>query len=99
MPVLLEAKDFDAWPDGSLGPEALKPASEEALREWKVSPRLNRTGTGDDDPTIIEPCRRANPVGSFWPVQGHAEGKTSLRCGRLDSERATMRGGNAMRNI
>ena len=55
MPVLLEAKDFDAWLDGSLGPEALKPAPEEALREWKVSPRLNRTGVGDDDPTIIEP--------------------------------------------
>jgi hypothetical protein len=41
--------------DGSLGPEVLKPAPEEALREWKVSPRLNRTGVGDDDPTIIEP--------------------------------------------
>jgi len=24
------------------------------LREWKVSPRLDRTGVGDDDPTIIE---------------------------------------------
>jgi hypothetical protein len=23
--------------------------------EWQVSPRLNRTGVGDDDPTIIEP--------------------------------------------
>ena len=55
MPVLLEAKDFDGWLDGSLGPEALKPAPAEALREWKISPRLNRTGVGDDDPTIIEP--------------------------------------------
>jgi hypothetical protein len=27
------------------------------LREWTVSPRLNRTGVGDDDPTIIEPMR------------------------------------------
>ena len=52
MPVLLEAKDFDGWLDGSLGPEVLKPAPAEALREWKVSPRLNRTGVGDDDPTI-----------------------------------------------
>jgi putative SOS response-associated peptidase YedK len=56
MPVLLDAKDFDAWLDGSLGPDALKPASESALREWPVSPRMNRTGVGDDDPTIIEPC-------------------------------------------
>jgi putative SOS response-associated peptidase YedK len=65
MPVLLEAKDFDAWLDGSLGPEALKPASEAALREWRVSPRLNRTGIGDDDPTIIEPLGAAiacNPL-------------------------------------
>ncbi len=59
MPVLLEAKDFDGWLDGSLGPEELKPAPEEALREWKVSPRLNRTGVGDDDPTIIEPDKAA----------------------------------------
>jgi len=56
MPVLLAAKDFDAWLDGSLGPDALKPAAESALRAWPVSPRLNRTGVGDDDPTIIEPC-------------------------------------------
>jgi putative SOS response-associated peptidase YedK len=59
MPVLLEAKDFDGWLDGSLGPEVLKPAPEEALRELKVSPRLNRTGVGDDDPTIIEPLPRS----------------------------------------
>jgi putative SOS response-associated peptidase YedK len=55
MPVLLEEVDFDAWLEGTLGPEALKPAVESALREWTVSPRLNRTGVGDDDPTIIEP--------------------------------------------
>jgi putative SOS response-associated peptidase YedK len=55
MPVLLEEKDFDAWLNGTLGPEALTPAAESALREWTVSPRLNRTGVGDDDPSIIEP--------------------------------------------
>jgi putative SOS response-associated peptidase YedK len=55
MPVLLEAKDVDAWLGGSLGPDALKPAAEAALREWKVSPRLNRAGVGDDDAAIIEP--------------------------------------------
>ena len=55
MPVLLGAEDFDGWLDGSLGPEALKPAVEEALREWIVSSRVNRTGHGDDDPTIVEP--------------------------------------------
>jgi putative SOS response-associated peptidase YedK len=55
MPVLLEPENFDAWLDGSLGAEALKPAAEAKLREHLVSPRLNRTGVGDDDPTIIEP--------------------------------------------
>lgn len=53
MPVILE-KDFDRWIDGSLGPEALTCAAEDTLRSWPVSPRLNRTGVGDDDPTIIE---------------------------------------------
>jgi hypothetical protein len=43
--------------------EALKPAPEEALRNWTVSPQLNRTGVGDDDdPTAIEPL--ASPGGA-----------------------------------
>jgi putative SOS response-associated peptidase YedK len=60
MPVMLDAQDFDAWLDGSLGPEALKCAPESFLREWPVSPRLNRTGAGDDDPTMIEPIRETH---------------------------------------
>ena len=54
MPVLLAEKNFDGWLDGSIGTEALKPAPEAALREWPVSTRLNRTGVGDDDPTMTE---------------------------------------------
>jgi hypothetical protein len=27
---------------------------EDALQEWIVSPRVNRSGVGDDDPTLIE---------------------------------------------
>ncbi len=57
MPVLLAAADFDAWLSGTLGPEALRPAPESALREWPMSTRLNRTGVGDDDPTIIAPSQ------------------------------------------
>ena len=53
MPVLLAPSDFDAWLDGLMGQGGLKPASEAALREWPVSKRLNKTGQGDDDPTII----------------------------------------------
>jgi putative SOS response-associated peptidase YedK len=55
MPVPLAEKDFDAWLGGSLGADALKPAAESALREWPVTTRLNRTGVGDDDPTMIVP--------------------------------------------
>jgi putative SOS response-associated peptidase YedK len=59
MPVLLRAEDFDAWLNGSLGTEALRPAAESALREWLVSRRVNRTGVGEDDPTIIEKVEAA----------------------------------------
>ena len=59
MPMILDPKDFDGWLDGSLGAEALKCASEIALREWLVSKRINRTGVGDEDPTIIEPLSPA----------------------------------------
>ena len=55
MPVILDEKDFDGWLDGSLGADALKCASESALREWLVSKRINRAGEGDDDPTVLEP--------------------------------------------
>jgi putative SOS response-associated peptidase YedK len=55
MPVILEPAQFDAWLDGSMGADALKPASEEALREWLVSPRMNRTGFGDEDASTVAP--------------------------------------------
>ena len=59
MPVLLTPSDFDGWLDGSLGPDVLKPAAESALREWIVSKRVNRTGHGDDDPTLFDPVDEA----------------------------------------
>jgi hypothetical protein len=46
--------DFDAWLDGSLGADALLPATESALRKWLAARRVNGAGVGDDDPTIIE---------------------------------------------
>jgi putative SOS response-associated peptidase YedK len=54
MPVLLRAEDFEDWLNGTLGADALRPAAESALREWPFSRRVNRTGVGEDDPTIIE---------------------------------------------
>jgi hypothetical protein len=31
-----------------------KPAAEERLRVWPVSRRVNKTGTGDDDPSLLD---------------------------------------------
>ena len=59
MPVLLAERDFAGWLSGEAGPEILKPAAEEALREWLVSRRVNKAGVGEDDPTIIEPLAGA----------------------------------------
>jgi putative SOS response-associated peptidase YedK len=54
MPVLIAPDEFNTWLNGSMPHEALKPAAESALQEWPVSRRLNKSGKGDDDPTIIE---------------------------------------------
>jgi len=55
MPVLLERKHFDEWLSGEEPTELLKPPPEDSLQEWIVSPRVNRSGVGDDDATMIEP--------------------------------------------
>jgi hypothetical protein len=44
---------------GAAGTELLKPAAEDRLRMWPVSRRVNKTGTGDDNPMLIE---------KFWHV-------------------------------
>jgi putative SOS response-associated peptidase YedK len=55
MPAVLDERDFDAWLKGTAGPEALKPAPDDLLREHPVSSRVNRTGVGDDDATLTDP--------------------------------------------
>jgi len=40
--------------NGEAGIELLKPAGEERLRMWPVSRRVNKTGSGDDDPTLLD---------------------------------------------
>ena len=54
MPVLLTPDQFDPWLTGAAGLDALQPAAEDALREWIVSDRVNRTGRDDEDPTLTE---------------------------------------------
>jgi len=53
MPVILENADVGAWLSGTGGTEVLRSAADDALRMWPVSRRVNKTGTGDDDPTVI----------------------------------------------
>jgi putative SOS response-associated peptidase YedK len=53
MPALLERADFATWLGGAGGTSLLRPAAEHRLRMWPVSPRVNRAGAGDDDPTLV----------------------------------------------
>jgi putative SOS response-associated peptidase YedK len=54
MPVVLEDGRVQSWLRGAEGAELLKPAPENRLRLWPVSRRANKTGSDDDDPTLIE---------------------------------------------
>jgi putative SOS response-associated peptidase YedK len=48
MPVILEPADFKAWLCGNDGTADDKPCI------WPVSRRVNKIGSGDDNPTLIE---------------------------------------------
>jgi putative SOS response-associated peptidase YedK len=52
-PIMLERKDFAAWLSGDGAAALLRPAPPGSLQEWTVSPRVNRSGVGDDDPALI----------------------------------------------
>ncbi len=54
MPAILEPADLAAWLSGAAGTAVLRPAAEDRLRMWPVSRRVNRTGSGDDDPTLLD---------------------------------------------
>jgi putative SOS response-associated peptidase YedK len=54
MPVVLDKADIRSWLSGEAGAEILRPAAENRLRMWPVSRRVNKTGSGDDDPTLID---------------------------------------------
>ena len=55
MPVVLEPDQFEPWLAGKAGLEMMKPAAEDVLTRWTVSPRVNSSRTSGDDPTLIEP--------------------------------------------
>ena len=65
MPAPLRGPDFDAWLDGSLGADALRPATESALREWPAARRVNDAGVGDDEDCGAAPVRVAPPLSTM----------------------------------
>jgi hypothetical protein len=54
MPVLLGHHDFEAGLTGKAGVEPLRHAPNDLLCMWPVSKRVNVSGRGDDDPSLIE---------------------------------------------
>jgi hypothetical protein len=44
---------FRPLADGRGAAEVLRPAPDGALQGWAVSPRVNRSGAADDDPSLI----------------------------------------------
>lgn len=56
MPVILDWGDAAGWMAGDDPAALLRPTPEGALQEWIVSPRVNRSGVGDDDPSLIAPA-------------------------------------------
>ena len=54
MPVLLDKADFEPWLSGAAGVELLRPAAADRVRMWPASQRVNKTGSGDEDPTLID---------------------------------------------
>jgi putative SOS response-associated peptidase YedK len=54
MPVLLEPAGIAAWLGGADAGALLRPAAEDKLRMWPVSRRVNRAGSGDDDPALTD---------------------------------------------
>lgn len=68
MPVVLEAKDYYAWLSAGAGTVLLHPAPNDVLHMWPVSTRVNFTGRGDDDPSLIE------PVGELLAAHVHRNG-------------------------
>jgi hypothetical protein len=44
------------------GVDVLRSAPNDLLRMWPISPRVNKSGQGDDDPSLVEPIE-VNAIG------------------------------------
>ncbi len=56
MSVILDWRDAGAWMTGEDPGALLRAPPDDALQEWIVSPRVNRSGVGDSDPALVEPA-------------------------------------------
>ena len=54
MALILDRADLGAWLGGTGGTELLRSAADDRLRMWPVSRRVNKAGSGDDDPTLLD---------------------------------------------
>jgi putative SOS response-associated peptidase YedK len=62
IPVLLGHHNLDAWLSGKAGVELLRPTPNDLLRMWPVSKRVNVSGRGDDDPSLVEVVEDGAPA-------------------------------------
>jgi hypothetical protein len=90
--VLLGHQEFDAWQTGKAEVDLLRSAQNDLLRIWPVSKRVNVSGRGDDDPSLVEPVEdgavyEGSPLGpnELFP-QDHPDTIASIpRQGHLGS--------------
>ena len=96
MPVILDNANFGPWLNGEAGKEFLKRADEDRLRMWPVSRRINKTGSGDDDPTLIDEVLRARPpdlsrLARHLPVERLGEHRGQSHTGHCVAPTALLR--------
>jgi len=61
MPVMLEQCYFDEWLIGKNPSAAILLSRTHDLQQWVVSKRINRAGTGDHDPSLIDMVEDHSP--------------------------------------
>jgi putative SOS response-associated peptidase YedK len=54
MPAVIVQANIDRWLRGEMMKDELEPAPEAKFNERRISKRMNRTGFGDDDPTVMD---------------------------------------------
>jgi hypothetical protein len=79
MPVVLDKADIGAM----VG--IVRSAGEDPLRTWPVSRRVDKTGTGDDDPTLLDEVAASYGRGAFKPKASRGHRFPNVLCLRCES--------------